>query len=557
MIGRLVDTHARRGRRLTYAALAVAGVAVAAVGVLVLTGDDEQARVATVVRNVVPATFQVEARATAAPSGLGSAWVLDRDAGLLVTAAHVVNSGQRSSSTAAGEAEAQVVGAAPCEDLAVLRVRAPLGARAARASATPTRARPCSRSASRRAPSRTSRRPPTAASCPPRTRFRRPRRRCARVLRRDPHRHRARSRVLGRAARGSRRPRRRASTPPRARSVTTSARCRAPTTRSTARARATCWRRFATGAGAPRSASTSATRTRDSLDERGLPPGLLVRGDAAALGRRARGTRSSDLIVAVNGRAIGRTLSGWCDATKGIASGQTAELQLGLPRRRRRSVDVRLTDPDVAVIGAGIVGCALAAFLAEAGASVLLVERDDVGRRRVGAQLRDPPASDGRARSRRCSRRACATTASWPRRASALPAEPHGRADARRHRGAARRRARGAAARVPRAAAPRRSPPASRPRSSPRSRRGWRACGWRPGYPVGPAGATRAFAARAAAAGARARHRRHRRARARRHQRRRRPARPAGAVVVAAGPWTPELVDPPGPGGRSRRSGAS
>jgi len=34
---------------------------------------------------------------------------------------------------------------------------------------------------------------------------------------------------------------------------------------------------------------------------------------------------------------------------------------------------------DVAVVGAGIVGCALAAFLAEAGASVLLVERDEVG----------------------------------------------------------------------------------------------------------------------------------------------------------------------------------
>ena len=38
-----------------------------------------------------------------------------------------------------------------------------------------------------------------------------------------------------------------------------------------------------------------------------------------------------------------------------------------------------MTDaPDVAVVGAGIVGCALAAFLAEAGASVLVVERDGV-----------------------------------------------------------------------------------------------------------------------------------------------------------------------------------
>ena len=34
--------------------------------------------------------------------------------------------------------------------------------------------------------------------------------------------------------------------------------------------------------------------------------------------------------------------------------------------------------PDVAIIGAGIVGCALAAFLAEGGLSVLLVEREAV-----------------------------------------------------------------------------------------------------------------------------------------------------------------------------------
>ena len=37
-----------------------------------------------------------------------------------------------------------------------------------------------------------------------------------------------------------------------------------------------------------------------------------------------------------------------------------------------------MPSPDVAVVGAGVVGCALAAFLAEGGASVLLVEREEV-----------------------------------------------------------------------------------------------------------------------------------------------------------------------------------
>jgi glycine/D-amino acid oxidase-like deaminating enzyme len=36
------------------------------------------------------------------------------------------------------------------------------------------------------------------------------------------------------------------------------------------------------------------------------------------------------------------------------------------------------TAPDVVVIGAGIVGCATAAFLAERGASVLVVEREAI-----------------------------------------------------------------------------------------------------------------------------------------------------------------------------------
>ncbi|HXV57141.1 MAG TPA: FAD-dependent oxidoreductase, partial [Gaiellaceae bacterium] len=42
-------------------------------------------------------------------------------------------------------------------------------------------------------------------------------------------------------------------------------------------------------------------------------------------------------------------------------------------------VDGRLGTPDAVVVGAGIAGCAAAAFLAEAGESVLVVDRGGVG----------------------------------------------------------------------------------------------------------------------------------------------------------------------------------
>ena len=46
-------------------------------------------------------------------------------------------------------------------------------------------------------------------------------------------------------------------------------------------------------------------------------------------------------------------------------------------RPRRRGAGARVT-PDVAVVGGGIVGCALAAFLAEGGAQVVLYEREAI-----------------------------------------------------------------------------------------------------------------------------------------------------------------------------------
>ena len=78
-----------------------------------------------------------------------------------------------------------------------------------------------------------------------------------------------------------------------------------------------------------------------SLEARDLPPGLFVRGTLPGSGAARAGLESGDLIVAVNGRPLDRTLSGWCAATQGIASGATAELELGCPGGGTRSVDVR------------------------------------------------------------------------------------------------------------------------------------------------------------------------------------------------------------------------
>jgi S1-C subfamily serine protease len=133
MIARLVDARTRRGRRLTLGALAVATLALAAVIVLALTGalagrSDEQ-RVAGVIRDLAPAVLQLETRTSAGTrGGIGTAWMLDRDERLIVTAAHVINTGERYYVRSGPvESEATPFGVAPCEDLAVLHVTHPPG----------------------------------------------------------------------------------------------------------------------------------------------------------------------------------------------------------------------------------------------------------------------------------------------------------------------------------------------------------------------------------------------------------------------------------------------
>ena len=118
--GRL-RARSRRTRRLLLAATAVALVALA---VVLATRRTEEERVADAIRAATSATLQIETRSDGVRRGLGSGWVLDAGDGLVVTAAHVVNTGQR---YYADDREASVAGVAPCEGLAVLRVADGLG----------------------------------------------------------------------------------------------------------------------------------------------------------------------------------------------------------------------------------------------------------------------------------------------------------------------------------------------------------------------------------------------------------------------------------------------
>jgi D-hydroxyproline dehydrogenase subunit beta len=203
--------------------------------------------------------------------------------------------------------------------------------------------------------------------------------------------------------------------------------------------------------------------------------------------------------------------------------------------------------PDVAIIGGGIVGCALAAFLAEDGATVSLYERDELAAGASGRNsglLQHPldEALDG-------VYAASLTDYAELGHGFALPPEPVGvlvlGADP-----AALEPARAAvAARFPELRAEALDPAALRA-AEPGLADGLAAYRLDTGRPVPPASATRAFAARARAAGAqiaegaaatpvladgRATGVRTGAGES-----------PAGAVVVAAGPWTSALVDPAG-----------
>lgn len=210
------------------------------------------------------------------------------------------------------------------------------------------------------------------------------------------------------------------------------------------------------------------------------------------------------------------------------------------------------TQADVVVIGGGIAGTATAAFLAEGGASVVLVEREAIaagasGRNSGVVQAPLDPVLAALYRDTVIEYRRLAQTGAG---GFALPADPAGLLHVTRTPAVAVRLAAELAATHPELGPEfldgevlARLEPSLDPAVS--------ACRVAIGYPVAPAAATRAYAALAERHGVRTsvgvpgrlmlRGRRVVGVRSNRLDRV-----SAGAVVVAAGPWTPETVDPSG-----------
>ena len=202
------------------------------------------------------------------------------------------------------------------------------------------------------------------------------------------------------------------------------------------------------------------------------------------------------------------------------------------------------TGPDVAVIGGGILGCAAAAFLTEAGASVEVYERDEVGAAASGRNSGsvqhpfDPVMTELHVETRGHYRELDDLE---------LPETPAGVLMLARGREPLEAPLGEIARDCPELEATLLEPAELR-RVEPGVAEGLWACRLETGYPVQPIAATRAFARRAFAGGARFREGETAwpwvisgRARGVLASGVRRPA---GAVLVTAGPWTPEVIDP-------------
>jgi glycine/D-amino acid oxidase-like deaminating enzyme len=199
---------------------------------------------------------------------------------------------------------------------------------------------------------------------------------------------------------------------------------------------------------------------------------------------------------------------------------------------------------DVAIVGGGIVGCAAAAFLTEAGAKVELYERDEVGAAASGRNSGsvqhpfDPVMTELHVETLELYRRLDGLD---------LPEAPAGVLMLARERTVLAPAAEQIARESPELEA-RLLDPAALRELEPAVAEGLWACRLETGYPVRPMAATRAFARRAFAAGARL----HEGETAWPWVTRSRTRgvlaagvrRPAGAVLVTAGPWTPEVIDP-------------
>ena len=110
------------------------GLGAAALGVVVLIavlaiagvfsgGGDDEPTTAEIVDDLRPSTALIFNVQNGDKTGIGTGWVLNADEGLIVTNAHVTNSGDSFTAAVNGEEQpAELVGMAQCEDLAVLRV---------------------------------------------------------------------------------------------------------------------------------------------------------------------------------------------------------------------------------------------------------------------------------------------------------------------------------------------------------------------------------------------------------------------------------------------------
>ncbi len=205
---------------------------------------------------------------------------------------------------------------------------------------------------------------------------------------------------------------------------------------------------------------------------------------------------------------------------------------------------------DVVVVGGGIVGTAAAAFLAEAGARVVLIERKGLATGASGANSGvvqhpfDPVLAALYRETITLYRELSAVSASF-----SLPAEPAGMLFVSQHEAAARRQATMIADALP-ALRPEVVDPFALERLEPMLALGLWACRVDIGYPVLPGASTYGYATLMESRGAELRQGHAAvlevdgdavtgvRVDGR--------LLPAGAVLVAAGPWTPALLDPSG-----------
>jgi S1-C subfamily serine protease len=117
----VIAPEVKRTRYMTLAALGVALAAILGLAAFALFGGGSQVQDA--VAKAEPSTVLVVPQRDGQANGNGSGWVWDAKRGLIVTNAHVVGDGETFQvSVGHTLVPARVVGVAPCEDLAVLKV---------------------------------------------------------------------------------------------------------------------------------------------------------------------------------------------------------------------------------------------------------------------------------------------------------------------------------------------------------------------------------------------------------------------------------------------------